>query len=236
MRLSPISLVLALALAGCAAKAPLNPASQVTGLIELPVESSRSIHLPAAMQYTVPGTASDAGGNGKQFSLIAGNYRPYKYNQAGTFYLGEQPAIVERNPAAPGAVGTFLRIGGIWIPADPAAAPKLFILPEYYTQLDDGAPVPQKMTATNLAGFRHEVPPAVRTPIIVVPAVVPGTARLITPLQAGLIGAVAGGVFALINGPDAPRELAFVTSAIDDPAAVRQIRSAFAPGVAYVGI
>jgi len=237
MRLSSIPFVLALALAGCAS-APQNPPSQVTGLIELPVESSRSIQLPATMHYTAQATTGSAAGHTKQFSLIAGNYRPYKYNGAGTFYLGEQPAIVERNPAAPGAVGTFLRIGGIWIPSDPAAAPKLFILADYYKQLDDRAPVPQKMTAANLAEFRRQDarPAAPPPPAVYVPTAVNTVLGVLTPLQGVAVAGVVGGVYTLLGEPGASQEIVFATDEIGDPAAVRQIRGAFAPGVTYVGI
>jgi len=238
MRLSLLSLALTLALAGCATPMPPTPASQASGLIELPVETSRSIQLPAPMHYTVPATDRTAGASGKQFDLVAGTYRMYKYNQAGTFYLGEQPAVVERNPGARGAAGTFLRIGGIWIPSDPTAAPKLFILSDYYKRLPDGAPVPQKMTVANLAEYRQRdtrviAPPS---PAVYVPTAIQTALGVFTPLQAGLVAGAVGGVFALIQEPGAANELVFATDGIADPAAVRQIRASFAPGRSYAGL
>ena len=205
MRLSSTSLALAfaVALAGCAATAPLNPAFQLTGLIELPAESSNLIRLPATLRYTVPATDRAADGHGQQFYVVAGAYRPYKYNQAGTFYLGEQPAIVERQPAASGTAGTVLRVGGIWIPVNPAAAPKLFILPDYYMPLPGNAPIPDKMTASNLGDFQHET---------------------------GRAGGAIADVFALLGDAHVPQELAFVTGDITDREAVRRIRAAFASG------
>jgi len=230
-----LTFALALALAGCASTMPLNPDFQLTGLIELPFDSSGAVRLPATMRYTVPATDRAAGGNGQQFYLVAGAYHLYKYNQSGTFYLGEQPSIVERKPA--GTAGTVLRIGGIWIPTNPAAAPKLFILPAYYKPLADNAPVPANMTASNLADFRHDEALPTGNPVTATygMAVVPATIRTLTPLQAGLAGGAIAGVFALLSDPQAPREMSFVTGDITDREMVRQIRTAFGSGQTYAG-
>jgi len=227
MRFLSILSIFTLALVGCAA-APHAPESQLTGLIELPTGMSQAIRLPAPLHYTGPAKRHAAGGKAPQFHLVAGTYRPYKYNRAGTFYLGEQPAIVEQAPADPGSAGTVLRIGGIWIPADPATAPKLFIVPEYYKRLADGAPLPREMSRADLAEFRHEPPAHIERPIIYIPVVVPGTLRAISPLQAGLAAGAIAGVLALLNEPGAPHELVFATGDIADPDSVRQIRTAFA--------
>ena len=225
MRSLPI-FALTLALAGCAS-APRTPESQLTGLIELPVGTSQAIRLPTALHYTVPATGQ--AGSDRQCHLLAGTYRPYKYNQSGTFYLGEQPAVVERKPAAPGAAGTVLRIGGIWIPSDPALAPKLFIVSDYYKQLPEGAPVPDKMRVADLAEFRHRPVVNSNAGLIYIPATIPGTLKVISPLHAGLAAAAVTGVLALLNEPGAPRELAFAGGEIADAASARQLRTAFPP-------
>ena len=226
MRSLPIFLALTLALAGCAST-PRVSESQLTGLIELPVGTSQAIPLPAPLHYTVP--ADGRAGNGRQFHLVAGTYRPYKYNQAGTFYLGEQPAVVERKPAAPGPAGTVLRIGGIWIPSNPALAPKLFIVPDYYKQLPDGAPVPDRMRVADLAEFRHQPVVNGQPGLIYIPATIPGTLKVISPLHAGLAAAAITGVLVLLNEPGASHELVFAAGEIADPASVRQLRTAFPP-------
>jgi hypothetical protein len=235
MRFSSILPALALALAGCTSAPPV-PESHLTGLIELPAETGQGFRLPKTLRYTAPATGYAAGSKDKQFYLVAGTYRPYKYNQSGTFYIGEQPAIVERKLASTGAAGTILRIGGIWIPADPAAAPKLFIVPDYYKQLADSAPIPVEMRAANLAEFRHQS----RTnpngdPAMVMPMPVVAAIKTLTPLQAGLAAGALTGVFLLLNEPGASHELAFATGDIADPDSVRQIRTAFASTRKYSG-
>ena len=226
MRFPPIFLALTLALAGCAST-PHAPESQLTGLIEMPVETSQTIRLPAPLRYTAP-AAGRAGSKDRQFYLVAGTYRPYKYNQSGTFYLGEQPAVVEWKLAATGKAGTLLRIGGVWIPADPATAPKLFIVSDYYKPLADGVPAPEKMSVANLAEFRHR--PVANTqpvPFVYIPVTIPGALGTISPVHAGLTAAAITGVLVLLHEPGASRELVFVTGEIADPDAVRQIRAAF---------
>lgn len=226
MRFPPIFLALTLALAGCAST-PHAPESQLTGLIELPVESSQTVRLTAPLRYTVP-AAGSFGGNDQQFYLVAGTYRPYKYNEAGTFYLGEQPAVVERRLSGPAETGTLLRIGGIWIPADPAAAPKLFIVSDYYKPLADGMPLPEKMSVANLAEFRRQ-PVAHTQPgrFTYIPAGIPAAVRTFTPIQAGLAGAAITGVMILLSEPAASRELVFAGGEIADPESVKQVRTAF---------
>lgn len=155
----------------------------------------------------------------QQITAFPGKYIAYKSNAEGTFYAAENPLILERGETVAGVKTSLAHRGGLWIPFAGRSAPRLFVFLNQNVKLKDTDSMPETLSAETLAAYD----PA-STKLVTNSLVATQVAQTnLSSGQAGMAGAVAGGVMAaLLEG----QELIFVGSDITDPKAVGQIRAA----------
>lgn len=120
----------------------------------------------------------------EEIVLLPGQYTAKHQNELGTFFVGPNPAFVERVNSWVWKKPNLLlkHAGGIWIPATGPTKPKLWFYPGSFSLVDGESP----QATGNVAGD------------ITVRNIALGTVPAMSPVQAGLAAGIAAGVVAAI--------------------------------------
>lgn len=170
--------VLGVGLVGCATSPP-----EAGELVQADASRSFVISQRHLFKTGTSGTPGFLRGS-EEIVLLPGQYTAKHQNELGTFYLGPNPAFVERvNSWVWKKPNLMLQhAGGIWIPAAGHTKPKLWFYPGSFSQVEDESP----QATGNLAGDMATRNIALGT--------VPG----MRPVQAGIAAGIAAGLVAAI--------------------------------------
>jgi hypothetical protein len=170
--------VLGVGLVGCATSPPeMEGHAQADGSKSFVISQS---HLFKTRTSFMPGFLRGSA----EIALLPGRYIAKHQNGLGTYYLGPNPALVERVNSWVWKEPNFLlqHAGGIWIPATGQTKPKLWFYPGSFSPVEGGS----RQANGNIAGDIATRNVAQGT----VPAMSPAQAGIGAGVAAGLIGAI----------------------------------------------
>lgn len=203
-------------LSSCGSLPPVTPeVSELTA-----PASARSFTLPSMVTVETARPGWGILRDSLRLSLLPGRYTAVKENSLGTFYVGENYSLWEVRDSLPISPRNSVHRGGIWIPADPHAAPRVFYYLSQFRPIPDGAaPTVHTYQAANVSPANAADEVAVRQ------AGLSGA----SPLAAGLGGAVAGGMIEALTA-DARARLYFATGDLTDLEGGARIKAAAVAG------
>jgi hypothetical protein len=175
----------ALLLAGCASQ---PPASELVDLVQVASKQSFVLSTPVIVDTEKAGKISYMGRH-LSMTLLPGKYTAVKKNSLGTFYAGESLSMLELVEAGSKKIRRFGHRGGIWIPSDTAAVPRLFTYIIGMQLYPDDVVIPNGSTSVT------DMTSMTVADILDQQRVVNGT----NPMAAGLAGGVAVGTIAVIS-------------------------------------